>query len=380
MDFNFTEEQIAIQDSLRRFLTKDYGFEQRRTIAKSADGFSREAWATYAELGLLALPFSEEHGGLGGNSVDAMIVMETLGTNLALEPYLATVVVAGSLIADVGSDAQRDKLLGGITGGELLVSLAHQEPGARYNRQHVATSAKKEGDGHVLNGHKAVVLGAPSADQLLVSARTSGAAFDANGITLFVVDPKAAGVTVTGYTNQDGQRAGEVVLKNVKVGADAVLGKVDGALAGIERAIDRGIAGLCAEAVGIMTALNATTLDYLKQRKQFGVPIGKFQALQHRMAEMAIAAEQSRSMATLAALRADSTDAAERSRAVSGAKAYIGQALRKVGQDAVQMHGGMGVTDELMAAHYFKRLTIINSTFGDTDHHLARFSDTLLAA
>lgn len=380
MDFNFTEEQTAIQDSLRRFLTKDYGFEQRRHIAKSADGFSREAWATYAELGLLALPFSEEHGGLGGNSVDAMIVMETLGTSLALEPYLATVVVAGSLIADVGSDAQRDTLLGGITGGELLVSLAHQEPGARYNRQHVATSAKKDGDGHVLNGHKAVVLGAPSADRLLVSARTSGAAFDANGITLFVVDPKAAGVTVTGYTTQDGQRAGEVVLKNVKVGADAVLGKVDGGLAGIERAIDRGIAGLCAEAVGIMTALNATTLDYLKQRKQFGVPIGKFQALQHRMAEMAIAAEQSRSMATLAALRADSADAAERSRAVSGAKAYIGQALRKVGQDAVQMHGGMGVTDELMAAHYFKRLTIINATFGDADFHLARFSDTLLAA
>lgn len=380
MDFNLSEEQIAIQDSLRRYLTKDYGFEQRRTIARSADGFSREAWATYAELGLLMLPFSEANGGLGGNAVDTMVVMETLGASLALEPYLGTVVVAGSLVADLGSDAQRDKLLGGITGGSLLAALAHQEPGARYNRQHVATTAKADGAGYVLNGHKAVVLGAPSADQLLVSARTSGAAGDATGVTVFLVDPKAAGVTVVAYANQDAQRAGEVKLSNVKVSADAVLGPVDGALPAIERAIDRGIAGLCAEAVGIMAALNATTLDYLKQRKQFGVPIGKFQALQHRMADMAIAAEQARSMATLAALKADAEDQAERSRAVSGAKAYIGQALRKVGQDAVQMHGGMGVTDELMAAHYFKRLTMINATFGDADHHLARFSDTLLAA
>jgi alkylation response protein AidB-like acyl-CoA dehydrogenase len=231
----------------------------------------------------------------------------------------------------------------------------------------------------VLNGHKAVVVGAPGADQLLVSARTSGAGADAQGVTLFLVDPKAAGVTLTAYATQDAQRAAEVKLVDVKVGADAVIGPVDGALPAIERAIDRGIAGLCAEAVGIMVALNAATLEYLKTRKQFGVPIGKFQALQHRMADMAIATEQSRSLATLAALKADSDDAAERSRAVSGAKAYIGQAARTVGQGAVQMHGGMGVTDELIVAHFFKRLTLINATFGDADHHLARFSDTLLA-
>lgn len=379
MDFNLSEEQVAIQDSLRRYLAKDYGFEQRRAIAKSDDGFSKAAWSTYAELGLLALPFSEANGGLGGNAVDTMIVMETLGSHLALEPYLATVVVAGSLIADIGTDAQRDRLLGGITGGTLIAALAHQEPGARYNRAHVGTTARREADGFVLNGHKAVVVGAPGADQLLVSARTSGTGADAQGVTLFLVDPKAAGVTLTAYATQDAQRAAEVKLVNVKVGADAVIGPVDGALPAIERAIDRGIAGLCAEAVGIMVALNAATLEYLKTRKQFGVPIGKFQALQHRMADMAIATEQSRSLATLAALKADSEDAAERSRAVSGAKAYIGQAARTVGQGAVQMHGGMGVTDELIVAHFFKRLTLINATFGDADHHLARFSDTLLA-
>ena len=380
MDFNLSEEQLAIQDSLRRYLAKDYGFEQRRAIARSADGFSRAAWATYAELGLLMLPFPEADGGLGGNAVDTMVVMEALGANLTLEPYLTTVVVAGSLVADLARGAQRAKLLGGITHGSLLATVAHQEPGGRYNRQHVAATARREGDGHVLNGHKAVVLGAQSANQLLVSARTSGAAGDAVGITLFVVDPKAEGVAIVGYTNQDAQRAGEVRLSNVKVGADAVLGPVDGALGAIERAIDRGIAGLCAEAVGIMTALNAATLEHLKQRKQFGVPIGKFQVLQHRMVDMAIATEQARSLATLAALKADSADPAERSRAVSGAKACIGEALRQVGQDAVQMHGGMGVTDELMAAHCFKRLTMINATFGDADHHLARFSDTLLAS
>ena len=376
MDFNLSEEQTAIQDSLRRYLAKDYGFEQRRTIASSADGFNRNAWSTYAELGLLALPFSEAHGGLGGNAVDTMVVMEALGAHLALEPYVATVVVGGSLLADLGGDA----LLGGVTSGETLVALAHQEPGVRYNRQHVATTAKRSGQGFVLDGHKAVVLGAPSAHRLLVSARTSGAAGDAHGISLFAVDPKAAGVTVQSYVTQDAQRAGEVRLANVTVGADALLGPLDGALPAIERAVDRGIAALCAEAVGIMVALNAATLEYLKTRKQFGVPIGKFQALQHRMADMAIATEQARSLATLAALKADDADAAERSRAVSGAKAYIGRAARLVGQDAVQMHGGMGVTDELAVAHFFKRLTMINATFGDADHHLGRFSDTLLAA
>jgi alkylation response protein AidB-like acyl-CoA dehydrogenase len=328
----------------------------------------------------LALPFPEAAGGLGGNAIDTMVIAETLGTALALEPFIPSVVVAGSLLNDIGTPAQRDTLLGGITQGTVLATLAHQEPGARYNTNHVATSAKKDGDGWSLSGHKAVVLAAPSANKLLVSARTSGSAFDANGISLFVVDAKAAGLTIRPYGTQDGQRAGDVILKDVKVGADALVGQVNQALPAIEHAIDRGIAALCAEAVGVMTTLNAQTLDYLKNRKQFDQPIGKFQVLQHRMAEMAMAAEYGRAMALLAAVKVDSSDAAERRRHVSAAKAYIGQSARTVGQGAVQMHGGMGVTDELMAAHLFKRLTVINQTYGDVDHHLGKFSDTLLAA
>ena len=380
MDFNLSEEQTAIQDSLKRYLAKDYGFEDRRKLTKSELGHSAEAWKTYAELGLLALPFAEEVGGLGGNAIDTMLIAETLGTALALEPFIPSIVIAGSLIADIGNAAQKDTLLGGITQGTTIATLAHQEPGARYNTHHVATSAKKDGDGWSLSGHKAVVLAAASAHKLLVSARTSGSAFDANGISLFVVDAKAAGLTLRPYGTQDGQRAADVILKDVKVGADALVGQVNQALPAIEWALDRGVAALCAEAVGVMATLNAQTLEYLKNRKQFGQPIGKFQALQHRMAEMAIAAEQARSMALLAAVKVDTSDAADRRRHVSAAKAYIGQSARKVGQDAVQMHGGMGVTDELMAAHLFKRLTVINQTFGDVDHHLGKFSDTLLAA
>jgi alkylation response protein AidB-like acyl-CoA dehydrogenase len=380
VDFNLSEEQTAIRDSLTRFLQKDYSFEQRRALTKTELGHSAEAWATYAELGLLALPFPDSVGGLGGNAIDTMLVSETLGGSLALEPFLASVVLSGSLLADIGSDAQRDTLLGGITQGTLTVSLAHGEAGARYNLQHVATTAKKSGDGWELNGHKAVVLGAPSANKLLVSARTSGGEYDANGISLFVVDAKAPGVTIRAYATQDSQRAGDVLLKNVKVGADALVGAADKAFPALEHAIDRGIAALCAEAVGVMAALNAATLEYLKQRHQFGQPIGKFQVLQHRMADMAIATEQSRSLALLAAVKVDEADAAERRRHVSAAKAYIGQAGRTVGQGAVQMHGGMGVTDELNVSHFFKRLTVINATFGDADHHLGKFSDSLLAA
>jgi alkylation response protein AidB-like acyl-CoA dehydrogenase len=380
MDFNLSEEQTAIQDSLKRYLAKDYSFEHRRTLTQSALGHSEQAWATYAELGLLALPFPESAGGLGGNAIDTMLIAETLGTALALEPFIPSVVIAGSLLNDIGSPAQRDTLLGGITQGTLLATLAHQESGARYNTHHVATVAKKDGDGWSLSGHKAVVLAAPSANKLLVSARTSGSAFDANGISLFVVDAKAAGVSIRPYGTQDGQRAGEVVLKDVKVGAEALVGAVNQALPAIEHAIDRGIAALCAEAVGVMTTLNAQTLEYLKNRKQFDQPIGKFQVLQHRMADMAMAAEYGRAMALLAAVKVDEKDVAERRRNVSAAKAYVGQSARTVGQGAVQMHGGMGVTDELMAAHLFKRLTVINATLGDVDHHLGKFSDSLLAA
>ncbi|MFZ5509585.1 MAG: acyl-CoA dehydrogenase family protein [Pseudomonadota bacterium] len=380
MDFNFTEEQSALQDTLRRFIAKDYGFEQRRQLAKSEPGFSRATWKQFADLGWLALPFPEEHDGMGGNAVDTMIVMEAFGRGLVLEPYLATVVLCGSLVRDSGSEMQKKSILPAIAGGELLMALAHYEPRTRYELNHVETTARPDAGGWVIDGAKSVVLGGPSADRLIVSARTSGGARDDAGVSLFLVDRNAAGMALRAYATQDGQRAADITFTRVKVGADALLGTQDQGLPALARALDYGIAALCAEAVGAMAALNEATLDYLKTRKQFGQPIAKFQALQHRMADMLIAAEQARSMMYLASVKADSPDAAERSRAVSAAKAYIGQSARFVGQQAVQLHGGMGVTDELNVSHYFKRLTMINATFGDADHHLGRFSDSLLAA
>jgi alkylation response protein AidB-like acyl-CoA dehydrogenase len=387
MDFNFTEEQSALQDTLRRFIAKDYGFEQRRQLAKSEPGFSRDTWKQFADLGWLALPFPEEFGGMGGNAVDTMIVMEAFGRGLVLEPYLSTVVLCGSLVRDSGSPAQKETILPAIAGGELLMALAHYEPGTRYELNHVQTTARRHGAGWIIDGAKSVVLGAPSADRLIVSARTSGGARDDAGVCLFLVERNAAGVALRAYATQDGQRAAEITFTRVKVGAQALLGEVEAdtlpgvqgqGLAALARALDYGIAALCAQAVGAMAALIEATLGYLKTRRQFGQPIGKFQALQHRMADMLIAAEQARSMMYLACVKADSPDAAERSRAVSAAKAYIGQSARFVGQQAVQLHGGMGVTDELNVSHYFKRLTMINATFGDADHHLGRFSDSLL--
>ncbi len=374
MDFNYTDEQNALRDTLSRFIAKDYPFEARRALAKSADGFSRDHWKQFAELGLLALPFPEDFGGMNGNAVDTMLVMEAFGRGLVLEPYLATVIVAGHLIRDAGSAAQKEALLPSIAGGELMLALAHYERGARYEVSRVDTAAKADGGGWTLSGAKGVVLGGGAADRLLVSAGTG------KGISLFLVDAKAAGVSVRSYMTQDGARAAEVRLDNVSVGADAIVGAQDGALPAIERALDYGIAALCAESVGIMAALDEATLEYLKTRKQFGQPIGRFQALQHRMVDMVIATEQARSMAMMAAVKADSTDAAERRRALSAARAYIGQQARFVGQQAVQLHGGMGVVDELNVSHWFKRLTMINATFGDVDHHLGLFSDTLLAA
>ncbi len=374
MDFNYTEEQLALQDTLRRFYARDYPFEHRRALAKSADGFSRPAWKTFADFGILALPFHENFGGLNGNAVDTMLVMEMLGRGLALEPYVSTVVLCGGLLRDAGTTAQKEALLPAIAGGELMLALAHFEAGARYELDRVATTATPNGSGWQLDGAKAVVLGAPSADKLIVSAR------DGKGLSLFLVDARAPDVTLRAYPTQDGARAADIKLSKVAVGTDALIGTAGGALPAIERALDYANAALCAEAVGIMSALNEVTLEYLKTRKQFGVPIGKFQALQHRMADMVIATEQARSMATLAAVRVDSADPAERSRSVAAAKAYVTQSARLVGQHAVQLHGGMGVVDELNVAHYFKRLTMIGLTFGDADYHLGRFSDTLLAA
>ncbi|MEO7208663.1 MAG: acyl-CoA dehydrogenase family protein [Steroidobacteraceae bacterium] len=380
MEFNYSEEQLALQDTLQRFISRDYDFGKRRRFSASPLGYSAEAWNQYAELGLLALPFPEEYGGLGGTGVDVMVVMEQFGQGLLLEPFLSTVVACGGLVRDAASDALKQKLLPQIAAGKLKLSLAAYEAAGRYDLSYVATAASESGGNWRLSGRKTVVLDGASADYFLVSARSSGKVGDRDGISLFLVPHDATGLTIAAYPTQSGARAADLLLEDVAVGGEALIGEPGRALSLIERAVDRAVAALCAEAVGIINALNQATLNYLKTRKQFGVAIGTFQALKHKMADMLIAAEQARSMAIIAAVHADSNDAADRHRAVSAAKAYIGQAGRLVGQHAVQLHGGMGVVDELIVSHYFKRLTMIDLSLGDADYHLASFSDTLRPA
>ncbi len=378
MDFDFSEEQRLLDESVRRLVKDAYDIAKRRSYMAEPEGFSRALWARYAELGLLGLPFAESEGGFGGTAVETMIVMESFGRGLVLEPYLPSVVLGGGLISLAGSAAQKQAILPLVASGKLLLAFAHGERQARYELADVETTAKRDGASWVLSGHKGVVLGGDSAGTLIVSARSAGASRECHGITLFLVDAKAKGVAIRGYPTVDGLRAAEVTLDSVRVPGDAVLGAPDGAYPVIERAVDRALAALAAEAVGIMETLNAATLDYLKTRKQFGVPIGSFQALQHRMADMVVEHEQSKSMAVLAALSADLADAGERRRVISAAKVQIGKSGRFVGQQAIQLHGGIGMTDEYLAGHYFKRLTMIDQTFGDTDHHLDRFAEVTL--
>lgn len=370
MDFNYTQEQLQFKDALRRFIDKDYTFEDRKKIVHSETGVSDEAWATLTELGMTALPIPEEQGGFNGSAVDMLVVMQELGRGLLVEPYFATVLGAQFLKLAGGQDA----LLEQVASGSLKLAAALGEKQGRHELFNIATTAKPQGDGYILNGTKTIVIHGAQADKIIVSARTSGDARDADGISLFVVDAHAGGVTRRDYRTIDCQRAADITFTNVQVPASALLGKAGAGWEILEAAGDYGATLLCAEAVGAMDALNAATLEYLKTRQQFGVPIGKFQALQHRMAEMFMQAEQARSMATLAAVKVSSEDANERRRVVSAAKARVGQALKYVGQQAVQLHGGMGVTNELPAAHHFKRLTMIELTLGDTDHHLARFA------
>jgi pimeloyl-CoA dehydrogenase small subunit len=380
MDFDFTEEQRLLDETVRRLVKDEYEFEMRKKYRASPPGFSKELWARYAEIGLLGLPFPESEGGFGGSAVETMIVMENFGRGLVLEPYLATVVLGGGIAAAAGSAAQKKAILPQIAQGKLMLAFAHGERQARYGLSDVETRARKDGKGYVLSGAKAVVLHGESADRLVVSARTSGGGREEKGITLFLVDAKAKGLERRGYPTIDGLRAAEIKLDKVSVGADAVLGEVDDGYPVIEQAVDRAIAALAAEAVGIMETLNTLTLDYLKTRKQFGVPIGSFQALQHRMAEMVVELEQAKSMSILAALSAELADVKERRRVISGAKAQIGRSGRFIGQSAIQLHGGMGMTEEYQAGHYFKRLTMIDQTFGDADHHLDRFAGVTLPA
>ncbi|MGH6963156.1 MAG: acyl-CoA dehydrogenase family protein [Phenylobacterium sp.] len=371
MDFSFTEEQSMLRDTVASYLADHYSFDQRRAMLAKEPGWSPAIWKAFAEeLGILGAPFSEELGGLGGGPVENMIVMEELGKALVVEPYMGTVVIGGGFLKHSGN-ANAAELIGKIIAGEAIFAFAYAEPQGRYNLADLKTTAKKDGGSYVLNGHKAVVLGAPYATHLIVTARTGGGQRDAQGVSVFIVPKDAAGVTTRDYPTVDGFRASEVTLENVKVGADALLGPEGNGLPLVEKVVDEAIAATCAEACGVLRKLHEGTLEYTKQRKQFGQPISAFQVLQHRMVDMFIQVEQSISMTYMATIKL--SDEGERAKAAAAAKVQIGKACKFVGQNAIQLHGGMGMTDEMAIGHYFKRATMIESAFGSTDHHLARY-------
>jgi len=371
VDFNFTEEQEMVRDGLSRLVREQYDWETRRKAIASVAGWRPKVWSQLAELGILGMPFSEADGGFGGGAVDAMVVMQEFGKGLVVEPFVPTVVCAGGFLKHAGSAAQKEEHIGEIVAGNRVFAFAYAEPRGRYDYANLATTAKKDGSGYVLNGHKAVVIGAPWASHLIVTARTSGEQRDRDGVSVFVVEKASAGIITRDYETVDGRRASEVYFENVSVPADALIGAEGAALPLIEQVTDEAIAAHCAEACGAMKVAHTMTVEYSRQRKQFGVPIGSFQVLQHRMVDMYTAYEQSVSLTYLATLRLAASET-ERKRAVSAAKVGVGQAARLIGQEAVQIHGGNGVTDEYAIGHYFKRLTIFDSEFGDVDHHMKR--------
>ncbi|WP_373086306.1 acyl-CoA dehydrogenase family protein [Sneathiella sp.] len=374
MDFELSDEQKLLKDSVERFVKDNYATEARAKLADTELGFSRDHWKKMAELGWLGLPFAEEVGGFGGTAVETMIMMESMGRGLVLEPFLATVILGGGLVAEAGSAEQIEAIIPELIEGKMMLAFAYAEPQSRFDLNNVATTASKSGDGYVLNGHKAVVYHGTTADKIIVSARTSGDALDTDGISLFLVDNDAEGVSRRDYRTIDGQRAADIMLENVKVGADALLGAEGKAYPAIEKVASRAIAALCAEAVGAMQTANEITNEYMKQRKQFGVPIGKFQVLQHRMVDMYMEAEQSKSMSDMVAMKLDLGDELDARKAVSAAKAQVGNAAKFIGQQSIQLHGGMGMTDEYSIGHYFKRLTTIEMLFGNTDYHFKKFA------
>lgn len=373
MNFDLSEEQQMLVDSIGKFLKNDYPFETRRKLANSELGFSAQNWKTFAELGWLSVPFSADNGGFGGTTVDMMLMHEQFGTALVTEPLIPTLILGGRLIELLGDNAQKETLLSAVIQGELQLALAYNERIARNNPAVVGCTARRDGDGYVLNGEKIAVLNGHAANQILVTARLSGDVSSTNGISVFLVDANAAGLQRKSYQTVDGLRAADLQLNNVKVPAASLLGTEGAAFDAIETVLDEATLALCAEAVGAMEVLYKTTVDYSKTRKQFGMPIGKFQVLQFRMVDMFMAHEQSKSMIYMAALRSLEGGAAAR-KAVSAVKVQIGKAGRKIGQEAVQLHGGMGMTDELNVGYYFKRLTAIDALFGNVDFHLARYA------
>jgi len=374
MSFTFTDDQRQLADSIDRYLADKYGFEQRKAIRAGDDGWSRAVWAEFAELGWLAFPIAEVHGGLGGTTVDLALMMEAFGKALVVEPFVATIVLGAETIARA-DPARAEALLPAVAEGSHLLALAHGEPTSRYDISRVATTATKEGDGWVLSGTKAVVLHGDCADTLIVSARTGGAEDERDGVTLFLVPGDAAGLTKRAYPTIDGLRGADLTLDGVRLGADSVLGPVGGAVDIVEGVLDRACVVLSAEAVGAMAAAVDLTTDYLKTRTQFGKPLGSFQVLQHRAVEMLSETQFARALCYRSAGQMDVSGGAVRSRAASAIKAEIGRVGKIVGEEAVQLHGGMGMTDEMAVGHYFKRLRLIDVTFGNAAHHLRRFAE-----
>jgi alkylation response protein AidB-like acyl-CoA dehydrogenase len=372
MDFHFTEEQGMLRDTLASYLAETCGFERRQAIVGQEPGWSPATWQAFAEeLGILGAAFPEELGGLGGGAVENMIIMEALGGALSVEPYLGTAVIGGGFLKHSGHVGAAE-LVQQIIGGHAIFAFAWAEPQGRYDAANLRTTATRRGGGWTLNGRKAVVVGAPWASHLIVTARTGGGQRDRDGVSVFLVDPAAPGVTLQSYATIDGGRAADIVFEDVALGAEALMGPQDHALPLIEKVIDEAIVATCAEACGVLRRLHDDTVEYTKQRRQFGAPIATFQVLQHRMVDMYIHLEQANSITYMATHKLDAPDA-ERARCAAAAKVQVGKACRFVGQNAIQLHGGMGITDELAVGHYFKRAMLIEAAFGSTDHHLARY-------
>ncbi len=375
MDFSYTEVQQMLQEQVQRFVQKSYDFDTRNKIIASEQGYSAENWALFAELGWLAVPFSEEDGGLGGSAVDLIVLMEEFGKANLVEPFLATAVLSGSLIARLAEGQNKEELLTQIMSGELQLALATTEPESRFNLANVATTASVDGETVTLSGKKTAVLNAPNADKLLVVARESGEQMDSAGISVFLIDANSEGVALQTYATIDGRRAADIVLSDVKVPVSARLGEPGQALDALKSVIDLATVGIGAEAVGALEMLLQKTVEYSKARTQFGVPIGTFQALQHRMADMFIECQLARSIVLMAAMQLDSSEPSlEKTRSVSAAKSRVGKAIRKVGQESIQIHGGIGTTEELDVGHFFKRVTALEVMFGNSDYHTDRFA------
>ena len=373
MDFTFNEEQSLIQDQVDQFVQKEYDWETRQALSNSDLGFGKDNWKKFADLGWLGICVSEDSGGFGGSSIESMLIMEAFGKGLVVEPFLETVIMSGGLIDDHGSDEQKSSVLEPAISGEMHLALAYAEPQSRFNLSDVVTEAKSDGDSFILNGYKSVVMNGPSADKIIISARTSGAQLDESGISLFIVDANSDGLNKTNYKTVDGRRASDLTLENVSVSKSSLIGAQDKGFAILDSAIDKAILAISAEAVGAMEVLYKTTVEYTKTREQFGTAIGKFQVLQHRMVDMFMEYEQCKSLLYMATMKHEE-GAEDAKKAISGLKYQVGKAGKFIGQQAVQLHGGMGVTDELNVGHYFKRLTTVGTIFGNTDYHLKKYT------